>query len=78
LSCSAKGGTKEGLDVTDPTLATTTCPCGAAKFTLWIGNIRITLCDDPDHIALDRDGEGGHFSLREFEAMLHAFISDRL
>lgn len=50
----------------------------SAGFSLSIGNIKITLCDDPDHIALNRDGEGGEFSLREFEAMLHGFISDRL
>lgn len=28
-----------------------------AGFSLRIENIRITLCDDPEHIALDRDGE---------------------
>lgn len=49
-----------------------------AGFVLRVENIRITLCDDPDSIALDRDGEGGHFSLREFADTLHRFISDRL
>jgi hypothetical protein len=49
-----------------------------AGFALRIENIRITLCDDPETIALDRDGEGGEFSLREFAAMLHRFISERL
>jgi len=49
-----------------------------AGFALRIENIRITLCDDPETIALDRDGEGGEFSLREFADMLHRFISDRL
>ena len=49
-----------------------------AAFSLRIENIRIMLCDDPELIALDRDGEGGHFSLREFADMLHQFISERL
>ena len=49
-----------------------------AGFALRIENIRITLCDDPETIALDRDGEGGEFSLREFADMLHRFISERL
>ena len=49
-----------------------------AGFTLQIENIRIRLCDDPETIALDRDGEGGEFSLREFADMLHQFISERL
>ena len=49
-----------------------------AEFTLRVENIDITLCDDPELIALDRDGEGGHFSLREFADMLHQFISERL
>jgi hypothetical protein len=49
-----------------------------AGFTLRIENIRITLCDDPEVIAMDRDGEGGEFSLREFADALHAFISERL
>jgi hypothetical protein len=50
----------------------------AAGFSLQIENIRITLCDDPDLIAMDRDGEGGCFSLREFGDVLHRFISERL
>jgi hypothetical protein len=49
-----------------------------AGFVLTIEHIRVTLCEDPDMIALDRDGEGGEFSLREFADMLHRFISDRL
>lgn len=49
-----------------------------AGFSLRIENIRITLCDDPEHIALDRDGEGGHFSIREFADVLHQFMSERL
>ncbi len=49
-----------------------------AGFSLRIENIKITLCDDPETIALDRDGEGGEFSLREFADVLHKFISDRL
>jgi hypothetical protein len=49
-----------------------------AGFFLQIENIRISLCDDPDFIAMDRDGEGGMFSLREFGDLLHKFISDRL
>jgi hypothetical protein len=49
-----------------------------AGFSLRIENIRITLCDDPEVIAMDRDGEGGHFSLREFADLLHEFISKRL
>jgi hypothetical protein len=49
-----------------------------AGFSLRIENIRITLCEDPELIAMDRDGEGGHFSLREFAEMLHRFISERL
>jgi hypothetical protein len=43
-----------------------------------VENIRITLCEDPDRIAMDRDGEGGEFSLREFADLLHQFISERL
>jgi hypothetical protein len=49
-----------------------------AGFSLRIENIRISLCDDPDVIAMDRDGEGGEFSLREFADVLHQFISERL
>jgi hypothetical protein len=49
-----------------------------AGFELRIENIRITLCEDPEHIALDRDGEGGHFSIREFADVLHQFMSERL
>jgi hypothetical protein len=49
-----------------------------AAFSLQIENIRVTLCEDPELIALDRDGEGGHFSLREFADMLHRFISERM
>ena len=49
-----------------------------AGFSLRVENIKITLCDDPERIALDRDGEGGEFSLREFVDMLHQFISARL
>ena len=49
-----------------------------AGFYLQVENIRISLCDNPDEIALDRDGEGGHFSIREFADMLHRFISERL
>jgi hypothetical protein len=49
-----------------------------AGFYLRIENIRISLCDDPEEIAMDRDGEGGHFSLREFADVLHRFISERL
>ena len=49
-----------------------------AGFTMQIENIRISLCDDPETIAMDRDGEGGEFSLREFADMLHQFISERL
>lgn len=45
---------------------------------LLIGNLRIRLCEDPTEIALDRDGEGGHFSRQEFVDMLHKFISERL
>jgi len=51
---------------------------GQFRVALKIENIRITLCDDPETIALDRDGEGGEFSLREFADMLHRFISERL
>jgi hypothetical protein len=47
-------------------------------FSLRVENIKITLCDDPERIALDRDGEGGEFSLREFADTLHRFISERL
>lgn len=50
----------------------------ASGFSLVIENIRISLCDDPELIAMDRDGEGGEFSLREFADLLHQFISDRL
>jgi hypothetical protein len=50
----------------------------AAGFSLRIENIRITLCEDPEAIALDRDGEGGHFSIRELADVLHTFISERL
>jgi hypothetical protein len=49
-----------------------------ASFSLRIENIRITLCDDPEVVAMDRDGEGGEFSLREFADVLHQFISERL
>jgi hypothetical protein len=49
-----------------------------AWFTLQIENIRISLCEDPELIAMDRDGEGGEFSLREFADLLHRFISERL
>jgi hypothetical protein len=49
-----------------------------AGFSLRIENIKITLCNDPETIALDRDGEGGEFSLREFADVLHEFISERL
>jgi hypothetical protein len=49
-----------------------------AGFSLTVENIRITLCEDPDRIAMDRDGEGGEFSLREFADVLHRFISDRM
>jgi hypothetical protein len=49
-----------------------------AGFSLTVDNIRITLCDDPARILLDRDGEGGEFSLREFAHVLHKFISERL
>lgn len=61
----------DGMDETDSRLR-------VAGFSLRIENIRITLCENPDEIALDRDGEGGHFSIREFADMLHKFISDRL
>ena len=47
-------------------------------FYLRIDDVRISLCDDPERIALDRDGEGGEFSLREFIDMLHQFIGERL
>jgi len=50
----------------------------AAGFYLMVENIRISLCENPDEIAMDRDGEGGHFSLREFADLLHKFISERL
>lgn len=49
-----------------------------AAFSLRIENICIGLCDDPDRIWMDRDGEGGEFSLREFADVLHQFISERL
>jgi len=49
-----------------------------AGFYLQISNIRISLCDDPDHIAIDRDGEGGHFSLQEFYDLIAEFVSERL
>ena len=49
-----------------------------AGFSLTVENIRITLCEDPEAIVLDREGEGGEFSLREFADMLHRFISERL
>jgi hypothetical protein len=49
-----------------------------ASFSLMVENIRITLCEDPDRIAMDRDGEGGEFSLRQFADLLHQFISERL
>ena len=49
-----------------------------ANFVLQIEDIRITLCDDPEAIALDRDGEGGHFSVSEFADALRRFISERL
>ena len=62
-----------------------TCPnCGdsptrrVAGFSLHIENIKITPGNDPETIALDRDGEGGEFSLSEFAEVLHQFISDRL
>lgn len=45
---------------------------------LQIGNLRISLCNDPDLIAIDRDGEGGHFSLQEFHDMVQEFVSERL
>jgi hypothetical protein len=46
-------------------------------FYLRIDDVRISLCDDPERIALDRDGEGGEFSMREFLDMLRQFISER-
>ena len=49
-----------------------------AGFYLQIGSLRISLCDDPDHIAIDRDGEGGHFSLQEFHDLIAEFVSERL
>jgi hypothetical protein len=50
----------------------------SAGFSLRIEDVRLTLYEDPDRIALDRDGEGGEFSLKEFARMLHRFISERL
>jgi len=49
-----------------------------AKFTLQIEDIHISLCDEPEAIALYRDGEGGEFSIRELARMLHRFMSMRL
>jgi len=50
----------------------------AARFALRIGNIRIELCNNPDLILLDRDGEGGQFLLSEFADTIHKFMSERL
>lgn len=49
-----------------------------AGFSLQIGNLKISLPDDPECIAIDRDGDGGHFSLKEFHDMVQEFVSDRL
>lgn len=49
-----------------------------ASFYLHIGNLRVSLCDDPEAIAIDRQGEGGHFSMREFHDMVQEFVSERL
>lgn len=45
---------------------------------LEVGNLRISLCDNPDVIAILRGGEGGEFSLKEFHDMVQEFVSDRL
>lgn len=50
----------------------------SAGFYLQVGNLKISLCDDPEAIAIDRDGEGGHFSLREFHDLIQEFVSERL
>jgi hypothetical protein len=49
-----------------------------AGFELRLENIRITLCENPEEIAIDRDGEGGHFAIRELVDMLHEFLNERL
>jgi hypothetical protein len=53
-------------------------PIDAAGFALRVDGVTIALCADVDRIWLDRDGEGGEFSRREFLDVLHQFISERL
>ncbi|HKW23473.1 MAG TPA: hypothetical protein VJO13_18980 [Ktedonobacterales bacterium] len=49
------------------------------EFTVQIGTISISPVEGREWlIALYRDGEGGEFSMREFEDILHQFISERL
>lgn len=44
-----------------------------------IGNLRISLSrENPEVIVIDRDGEGGHFSLQEFHDMVQQFVRERL
>jgi hypothetical protein len=50
----------------------------AAGFALRVDGVTIALCADTDRIWLDREGEGGEFSRREFLETLHRFISERL
>lgn len=49
-----------------------------AGFYLQIDDLRISLCENPTEIAIDRDGEGGHFSLEEFRDLVRLFVSERL
>lgn len=49
-----------------------------AGFFLHIGDITISFPDDPDCIAISRNGEGGHFSLQEFQDVIREFVSARL
>ena len=42
-----------------------------------IGKYRISLPENPNEIAIDREGEGGHFSLQEFIEAVEQFFNER-
>lgn len=45
---------------------------------LWLGDMWISLCADPDSVEIISNGEGGWFSKAEFIRCVKEFVSERL